>query len=168
MNNTFDRPIIPANENERLAELRNLNTLNSYDEQGTFKHIAAMAVRMFNVPIALVNIVEHHYVLTKAGIGIEDGTEVPRGTSLCSLAILNNDPTVFENAKDEPCLLANPMVHGDFGLQFYAAAPLKTSNGYNIGALCIVDKVPRAFSAVEQKILENLASIVVEEIERIK
>ncbi|RDC64412.1 GAF domain-containing protein [Adhaeribacter pallidiroseus] len=166
MENTFDRPIIPANEAERLAELRSLNLAPAYEEFGTFKHIAAIASRMFAVPIAIVNIVEEYQVVTLAGVGIEAGTEVPRGMSLCSLSILSNNVTIFQNAPNEPCLLANPLVHGEFGLQFYAAAPLKTRKGVRIGALCIVDKKPREFSEMDQRILENLAAIVVDEIEK--
>lgn len=166
MENSFDRPIIPANEAERLAELRRLYSSNRYQEAGSFKHIAAMASRMFEVPIALVNLVEDHSVITMTGTGIEAGTEVPRGVSLCSLAILNDNVTIFQNAKTEPCLLANPMVHGEFGVQFYAAAPLKTSTGTNIGAICIIDKKPKLFSEIDQRILENLATVIVEELEK--
>ncbi|WP_205500181.1 GAF domain-containing protein [Rufibacter psychrotolerans] len=166
MENTFGIPIIPDNEEQRLAKLRSLTILNSYQEEGSFKHIAAMATRMFNVPIALVNLVDRDYVWTKGGMGLEATPPVPREVSLCSLAILKDETTVFENARQEPCLLANPMVTGDFGLQFYAAAPLTTSDGYNIGALCIVDKEPRSFSETDQKILQNLASIVVENLEK--
>ncbi|WP_026464096.1 GAF domain-containing protein [Adhaeribacter aquaticus] len=168
MENTFGKPIIPSDEEERLANLHNLNILGSYDEHGPFKHIAAIASRLFNVPIALVNFVDKDYVRTKAGVGMDGVTEVPRGTSLCSLAILNDNVTAFEDAKEEPCLLANPLVTGDFGLQFYAAAPLKTSSGYNIGAVCIIDKKPREFSASDQKMLESLAAVVMEEIEKDK
>ncbi|MFC6997792.1 GAF domain-containing protein [Rufibacter roseus] len=166
MDNTFGLPIIPDNEEQRLAKLRSLNITEEYQEDGPFKHIAAMATRMFNVPIALVNLVEKEYVWTKSSVGLDHPPTVPRGTSLCSLAILNENTTVFENAMNEPCLLANPMVHGDFGLRFYAAAPLTTSDGINIGALCIIDKEPRTFSASEQKVLENLASVVMDEIEK--
>lgn len=165
MDNTFGLPIIPDNEEQRLAKLRSLDITASYDEQGTFKHIVAIASRMFNVPIALVNLVESDHVMVKASLGMGGIKKVPRGTSLCSLAILQNEVTVFENAKEEPCLLANPLVSGDFGLQFYAGAPLTTSDGYNIGALCIIDKEPRSFSASDQKMLESLAAVVVDEIE---
>ncbi|WP_026462031.1 GAF domain-containing protein [Adhaeribacter aquaticus] len=168
MQNTFGRPIIPSNEEERLVKLHSLDILGSYDEQGPFKHIAAIASRLFNVPIALVNLVDRDFVRTKADVGMNGVTEVPRGTSLCSLAILNDDVTVFEDAKQDPCLLANPLVTGDFGLQFYAAAPLKTSDGFNVGAVCIVDKKPREFSASDQKMLESLAAVVMEEIEKDK
>lgn len=166
MDNTFGLPIIPDNEEERLAKLRSFYILDTYDEQGPFKHIAAIASRMFNVPIALVNLVDRGQVLVKANVGMEGTRTVSRGESLCSLAILRNDVTVFENAKEEPCLLANPLVSGEFGLQFYAGAPLKTLDGYNIGALCIIDNEPREFSASDQKMLESLAAIVMDEIEK--
>ncbi len=166
MENTFGLPIIPDNEEQRLAKLRSLHILDTYDEQGPFKHIAAIASRMFNVPIALVNLVDRGQVVAKANVGMEGTTSVSRGESLCSLAILRNDVTVFENARKEACLFANPMVSGEFGLQFYAGAPLKTSDGYNIGALCVIDKEPRDFSASDQKMLESLAAIVMEEIEK--
>lgn len=165
MENTFGIPIIPDNEDKRLEKLHSLD-LNSYEENGTFKHIAAIASRMFSVPIALVNFVDKDYVFTKARVGVEGTDKVSRGVSLCSLAVLRNDVTVFQNAAVEPCLLANPMVIGEFGLRFYAAAPLITSDGYNIGAVCIVDKEPREFPESDQKMLKSLASVVMEEIEK--
>jgi GAF domain-containing protein len=166
MDNTFGKPIIPENEQERLAKLRSLHVLDTYEENGTFKHIAAIASRMFDVPIALVNFVDKDYVVTKAQKGMDDVEPISRGVSLCSLAILRTDVTVFENAIAEPCLMANPMVTGGLGLQFYAGAPLITSDGFNIGAVCIIDRIPREFSQSDQKMLEGLASIVIAELEK--
>ncbi|KAA3440749.1 GAF domain-containing protein [Rufibacter hautae] len=166
MKNTFGLPIIPENEEERLAKLHSLYILNTHREEGTFKHIASMAAHMFSVPIALVNFVDSEYVHTKGNAGLDTAPPVPRGTSLCSLAVLKNGATVFENALEEPCLLANPFVTGDLGLRFYAAAPLRTNDGFNIGALCLVDKEPRKFSESDQRVLESLASVVMENIER--
>lgn len=167
MDNTFGIPILPDNEHERLKKLHGLHVLDNYEENGTFKHIAAIASRMFEVPIALVNFVDKDYVITKASVGMDDVSNVSRGISLCSLAILRTDVTVFENAREQPCLLANPLVMGEFGLQFYAAAPLITSDGYNIGAVCILDKEPREFSQSDQKMLESLAAIVMNDVEKI-
>ncbi len=163
--NTFDRPIIPANERERLATLARYEQVGRLPD-GAFNHIAEMAVRLFDVPIAVVNLVGAELVRTIAAEGeMAVGTELARGISLCSLAVLSDEPTVFEDALKEPCLLANPLVTGDFGLGFYAAAPLRTHDGYNIGALCLVDKQPRTFSIGEQKVLEGLAQIVMEDLE---
>ncbi|WP_210463883.1 GAF domain-containing protein [Rufibacter roseolus] len=167
MENTFGIPLIPDNEEERLAKLRSLHLLDTHREEGTFKHIAAMAARVFKVPIALVNLVDREYVHAKGSSGMpEPLSSVPRGTSLCSLAVLRSDTTVFENALAEPCLLANPLVTGGLGLRFYAAAPLTTMDGFNIGALCLVDREPREFSEDDRRALESLASVVMESIER--
>ncbi|RDC65024.1 GAF domain-containing protein [Adhaeribacter pallidiroseus] len=94
-----------------------------------------------------------------------DVTEVERGVSLCSLSILNYDLTIFPDATKEPCLLANPLVAGDFGLRFYAAAPLTTPDGYNLGSVCLVDKAPRNFNAVDADMLTHLAELVMKELE---
>ena len=144
MNNTFGKNIIPNNEQQRLQALFNYDILET-PKEGAFDHIAEMAARMFNTPIALVSFVDDDRVWFKANHGLHGVTETSRGISLCSLSILKDDVTVFENARQEPCLMANPMVIGEFGLQFYAAAPLITKDGFNIGAVCIVDKEPREF-----------------------
>ena len=167
MKNTFEAQIIPANEKERLAKLYSCNIIKIYEQSGTFKHIARMVAHIFKVQIAIVNFVDEKSVITEASVGTESGVRVPREISLCSLAILQDEVTVFENAKEEPCLLSNPMVHGDFGLQFYAGAPLITADGFKIGVIAIVDKTPRKFSKDEEQILKDLAAIVMEELEEV-
>ena len=165
MQSVFDLPIIPENEPARLAALDRYHLLDNAPA-GAFNHIAAMAVRMFDVPVALVNLVGADTVLTTGAVGeIAAGTQIPRGISLCSLAVLRPEPLVFENALQEPCLLVNPMVTDHFGLRFYAAAPITTSDGYLIGAVCLIDKKPRTFTAGEQKVLAGLAQIVMEDLE---
>lgn len=57
------------------------------------------------------------------------------------------------------------MVAGEFGLRFYGAAPLKTKDGFNLGTLCVIDHKPRAFTKEEEKTLEELAAIVMDEME---
>ena len=165
MDNTFGKNILPQNDAERIQILREYQILDT-PREGAFDHIAQMAARMFNVPIALVSFTDEERVWFKANVGMPGVEQVSRGVSLCSLAILSDEPTVFKDSTKERCLLANTQVIGEFGLRFYAGAPLRTSEGFNIGTLCIVDKTPRDFSADEQKTLVNLAKIVIEEIEQ--
>lgn len=164
MKNYFGINIIPSNESERLNALNRYEILDTPPE-GAFNKIASIAVKLFNVPIALVALVDKDRTFFKANLGMEGVSSVDRGMSLCSLAILQETATVFEDALKEPCLLANPLVAGSFGLRFYAGAPLKTRDGYNLGTLCIVDKEPRTFSDKDRDLLENLASVVMDEIE---
>lgn len=164
MLNTFGKEIIPENEQERLAALARYEILDSPPE-GAFDKIAGLAQAVFTVPIALIALVDAKRVFFKANIGMEDTTEVHRGVSLCSLAILQEEVTVFENASEDPCLLHNPLVAGSFGLRFYAGAPIITPDGYHVGTVCIVDHQPRHFSNEQRSILKQMASLVMNELE---
>src|SRR5688572_16439291 len=141
MENTFGINIIPANDQERLEALRRFQILDTPPEE-SFDRLAKLTAQIFNTPIALISFVAEDQVFFKANKGMGTSRYTSRGISLCALAILNRDVTVFENPLEEPCLLANPLVNGKFGLRFYAAAPLVTRDGFAIGSLCIVDKKP--------------------------
>ncbi|MDQ3392755.1 MAG: GAF domain-containing sensor histidine kinase [Bacteroidota bacterium] len=164
MKNTFNIPIVPENDEQRLNVLKRYEILDTPPEQ-SFNRIAELAIKMFKVPIALVSLVDKENVYFKANVGMGNIKTIDRGISLCSLAILRDTPTVFENSTEEPCLLANPLVTGSFGLRFYAGAPIVTSDGFNIGTVCIVDKIPREFSENDTSMLQDLAGIVMDELE---
>ncbi|PIQ21093.1 MAG: serine/threonine protein kinase [Cytophagales bacterium CG18_big_fil_WC_8_21_14_2_50_42_9] len=164
MNNTFGIPIIPVNDKLRVKKLQEYQILDT-DSEGSFKHVASLAAHIFKVPIALVSFVDTDRVWFKANVGMEGISQVDRGVSLCSLSILNDDLTIFPDALEEPCLLANPLVAGSFGLRFYAAAPLRTPDGYNLGSVCIVDKEPREFNVADQDMLAHLGELVMKELE---
>lgn len=156
MENSFGKPIIPANEEQRLKALRYYLAIQKLPAS-FFHNLALIVARTFNTPIALVSLVEEKQVIFKGNIGMEDTEVVPRGISLCSLAVLDTEPTIFEDALKEPCLLSNPLVAGDFGLRFYAGAPITTSEGFLIGTVCIVDKQPRSFSEEDKRLLQEFA-----------
>ena len=164
MNNTFGIPIIPVDDTLRVRKLYEYEILDTNSE-GSFKHVVSLAAHIFKVPIALVSFVDKDRVWFKANVGMEGTTEVDRGVSLCSLSILNDDLTIFPDALEEPCLLANPLVAGSFGLRFYAAAPLRTEDGFNLGSVCIVDKEPREFNIADKDMLAHLAELVMKELE---
>lgn len=163
LENTFGRSIIPDDEQERLENLKKYKILYTRSEP-VFDQLAAAAATLFNVPIAMINFVDKDLVWTKSGQGTEFGSQVGRGTSLCALAILKDDITVFENTLTEPFLLSNPLVAAESGLRFYAAAPITTTEGFNIGVVCIVDHKPRKFTEEDQKKLEWISGRVEEEI----
>ena len=164
MENTFGINIIPDNDSQRVEALKRYKILDTPPENA-FDNVARLATQIFKVPISLVSLVDTEKVYFKANVGMGNAKVTSRGLSLCSLAVLDPGVTVFENAKEEPCLLSNPNVAGSFGLEFYAGAPLTTHDGFLIGTLCIIDKTPRPFGVAEQEILQSLAKIVMDEIE---
>jgi GAF domain-containing protein len=70
-----------------------------------------------------------------------------------------------EDARNDPRTLANPLVASAFGLQFYAGAPLKTHDGFNLGTLCVIDRQPRQVTEDDRQVLVDLAAIVIDELE---
>lgn len=168
MNNPLKNSPVSGKEELRLQRLIGYKSLQDFEKAGTFQHVVSMAAHVFHVPIAFVNFVESDVAKINSSVGMNGVCELDRNVSLCSHAILRDEVTVFENTKLEPCLLSNPFVHGDFGLLFYAGAPLKTPDGYNIGVFGIGDTKPRDFSPEDKMLLEGLAAVVMEELEQRK
>ncbi|MEA2622135.1 MAG: hypothetical protein QOH61_1045, partial [Chloroflexota bacterium] len=155
--------IVPADEDLRLAALRHLEILDTPPD-GAFDRITALAARLFNVPIAIVSLVDHDRIWFKSHHGL-DIDQIPRDAGLCASAILHETPWVVNDARHDPRALANPLVAGEFGLQFYAGIPLRTGEGYNLGTLCVLDFQPRELSETETSMLQELAALVIGEME---
>jgi GAF domain-containing protein len=131
---------------------------------GAFDRITALAARLFSVPVAIVSIVDHDRIWFKSHHGV-DVEQISRDPGLCASAILQDDLWVVENAPQDPRALLNPLVAGDFGLKFYAGAPLKTRNGFNLGTLCILDFEPRTMTAEDNANLRDLAAMVMTDLD---
>ena len=153
----------PVNEKERLAALRRYEILDTPPD-GTFDHLTRLASYFFNVPIAIISLVDHDRIWFKSHFGVEVN-QVDRAPGLCASAILSDDLYVVDNAPEDPRTLANPLVTGALGLQFYAAAPLHTKDGYNLGTFCVIDKKVRYFTNEQRAALPALAKIVIDEFE---
>src|SRR6266545_5365536 len=83
----------------------------------------------------------------------------------CADAIAADDVFCITNALEHPFTKADPLVTGEFGLRFYAAAPLRTREGYTIGILSVIDRKPRDISVSEKEFLRRMAALVIEFIE---
>lgn len=150
-------------EVERQAAVDRYAILDT-PQDGTFDNITAIAATLFNVPIAIVSIVDHDRIWFKSHHGV-DIEQVARDPGLCASAILKDAPTIINDANVDPQSLANPLVAGEAGLRFYAAAPLTTSDGFKLGTLCVLDKKPREVTESQMRMLRDLAAVVVDELE---
>ncbi|MDQ6766808.1 MAG: SpoIIE family protein phosphatase [Candidatus Eremiobacteraeota bacterium] len=163
MGELVSNPVL-SDELGRLAAVRRYDVLDTPPD-GSFDRITKIAASIFGVPIALVTVVDEDRIWFKSRYGLDGVQEIPRDPGLCASAICQAEPYVIEQARADPRSLANPLVAGEFGLQFYAAAPLRTHDGYNLGTLCIIDRQPRQISPDKLAILETLAGVVVDELE---
>ena len=156
-------PLIPADEAERHAAVRRYNLLDTPPD-GAFDRITALAARLFSVPVAIVSVVDTDRIWFKSHHGT-DVEQIGRDPGLCASAILQDEAWVVSDARADPRTLANPLVAGEFGLQFYAGVPLHSRDGHNLGTLCILDREPREFSDSDVRTLEDLAAIVMNDLE---
>ncbi len=132
---------------------------------GAFDRITALAARRFDVPISIISIVDENRIWFKSRHGLPEVEQIGRDPGLCASAILSPEPYILPDARLDPRSLANPLVAGDFGLRFYAGIPLQTSDGCNLGTLCVIDKAPRVVSQAQIDDLSDLASMVVDQLE---
>lgn len=150
-------------EQERLAALHSYEILDT-PADGAFDRVTALAARYFDVPVALVSLVDEDRIWFKSRHGL-DAEEIPRSPGLCASVILSKGAYVVTNALTDPRTLANPLVAGKMGVRFYAAAPLVTHDGYRLGTMNIIDFVPREFGAEDQQTLEEFAGLVMDQME---
>ena len=133
-------PLLPANEKSRLQQLEALGLLYSPAEE-RFDRITQLAQKIFSVPVALVTLVSAQCVWLKSAQGLNTA-ESPRETSFCGHAVLGNDTFVVPDTLLNPDFSDNPAVMGEPYIRFYAGHPL-FYGGNVLGALCIIDRVPR-------------------------
>ena len=154
---------VAANEAQRLATLRRYDILDTPPD-GSFDRITALAAQAFSVPISIISLVDHDRIWFKSHHGL-DVKQIGRDPGLCASAILQDEPFLLTDAKTDLRSLANPLVAGDFGLRFYLGVPLRTSDGFNLGTLCVIDREPRTVTEQQIGNLKDLASVVMDQME---
>ena len=124
------------------------------------------AAALLHAPMAAVSIIDRDRQWFPAAVGLPGGT--PRELSFCAYAILNPEEVLcVPDARVDARFAANPLVTHDPGIRFYAGAPLVDADGMALGALCAIDREPRAsLTAAELTTLQELASKASQEIAR--
>ncbi|WP_176596562.1 MULTISPECIES: sensor domain-containing diguanylate cyclase [Sphingobium] len=150
-------------EPARLAALERYEVLDTPREP-SFDRITDLVRSILGVPISAVSLVDTDRQWFKSLAGL-DGKETSRDVAFCDHTIRQRMPMVVTDATEDARFCDNPLVTGDPNIRSYAGIPLETPDGYNIGSLCAIDTVPRQFDAGQIAILQNLAALVVEQLE---
>jgi len=156
------KAVLPKDEEKRLASVRALGLLDTGSEERFDRH-ARIAAAALDAPIALVSLVDRDRQWYKSHVGF-DFSETPRDIGFCTHAILGDEPLVVNDALHDDRFADNPAVLGDPHVRFYAGVPIHSADGSRVGAFCIVDKKPRALSATQLRMLQDIAKLVEEEL----
>ena len=154
---------IPADEAQRLQALRELLILDTPPE-ARFDRIVQFAAQEFDVPMALISLIDSDRQWFKARFGLA-ACETGRDISFCGHAVHANELLMVENALRDPRFHDNPLVVGDPFIRFYAGAPLRLRSGAVVGTLCLIDRRERSLDAVDRGILESLRDLAAAELE---
>jgi diguanylate cyclase (GGDEF)-like protein len=155
--------ISQIDEAKRLNALYATRLLDSEPEEA-FDELVKLVASVCGTPMASISFVDKDRQWAKARLGIND-IEVPRDVSFCSHAIQQDDLMVVHDSHKDPRFSTNALVTGDPFIRFYAGQPLVTSSGEKLGALCVLDHVPRKLTGVQREAMRVLARQVMVQIE---
>jgi len=130
-----------------------------------FDRVAAIAARVLGVPMATVSFVGADRVWFKASLGLPGLRQVTCDPGFCASVILEGGPYLVSDARTDPRTAGHPLVTGEPGLQFYAAAPIVTADGHRLGTVAVMDTEPHKATPEQLEQLADLAALVMDQLE---
>jgi EAL domain-containing protein (putative c-di-GMP-specific phosphodiesterase class I)/GGDEF domain-containing protein len=148
-------------EESRLDALYKLNLLDTPASE-SFDRITRMACQIFGLPIAAVSLTDRDRQWFKSRVGVEHRS-IPRDKAPCARVAESTKIVLIPDMLADDCY--RDSILAGRGIRFYAGAPLVTREGFGLGALCVLGTEPRTASAAEMASLNDLAQIVMAQIE---
>jgi two-component system cell cycle sensor histidine kinase/response regulator CckA len=150
-------------EERRLEALRSYGVLDTPPE-AAMDDLTALAAAICETPIALISLIDEKRQWFKSRIGLELA-ESPLDVSICVHALHTQDLFIVPDTTKDERFARNPVVVGEYGIRFYAGAPLITPEGAALGTLCVIDRVPRTLTSAQEQALRVLARQVMTNLE---
>src|SRR5712664_2087118 len=150
-------------EKKRLQVLWQYEVLDTVPEE-MFDDLTELAARICEAPIAMITLVDEDRQWFKSKVGVTVN-ETSRDISFCAHAICEADLFIVPDATKDERFSHNPLVTSEPKIRFYAGAPLITPDGYALGTLCVIDKVPRELRPDQKQALRVLARNVMTKLE---
>ena len=141
-------------EADRLKTLRALEMLNTLAEPD-YDELTQLAARICGTPVSLMTLLDDQNMWVKSSYGSEM-KQIDRKISFCTHVIEHAAPVVVRDARTDDRFAANTLVTSPDGIRFYAGVPLQAPNGHVMGALCVIDTIPKDLTASQQELLSVL------------
>lgn len=149
--------VVSPNDHQYVENLEQYEILHTKSEP-IFDQLVATAAKMLDVPLAMINFVDNQKVWRLSAQ--EENPDIDPTLNLSSIAVKKDNLAEFETIIKTPALILNPMIVGEFGLKFFASAPIVTTGGLNVGTVCIVDSKSKSFKSRDQNKLNWIASLI--------
>jgi len=150
-------------EQKRLEALTDLGLLDRPQEE-RFQRITRLARQHFRAGICTITLIDEERAHYLAQDGLDTRAGGPRESTMCNRVVIERAPVVVADLSKEAATAVYQNLVERLKLFFYAGVPIMNVDGYVIGALCVMDHIPRRFSRRELESLADFASIVEDEI----
>jgi PAS domain S-box-containing protein len=154
---------VPSNEADRLRKLREYEILDTAPEP-SLDGLTALAAHIAGMPIALISLVDadRQWLKSHHGFAVP---EIHRDVSFCGHVVEAGWPLVVTDALLDDRFADNPLVTGDPHVRSYLGMPLRTPEGFVVGTLCLMDRVPREIAGAQRGALDLLSRQIVDQLE---
>lgn len=146
-------------EELRLADLESYELDNGYPKE-QLKSIIKLASEICGTPISLIDIIDDFNQRTIATHGEWEEKIIPRNKSICDKAVVEDGMLIIDDVEKNEEISSRLSTEDKKKIRFYAGAPLKSSAGFNLGALCVIDSKPRQLTNFQKESLQVLANEV--------
>lgn len=153
---------LPEKEAQRLRSLHICGLLDTEPEE-RFDRYTRIAAALFDVPIALVSLVDKDRQWFKSRYGT-DATQTPRSMAFCAHTILSDDILQVPDAHRDSRFADNPLVVGEHRVRFYVGVPLSVDGENPVGTLCLIDHRARELDDTQLDLLRDLGRLVEREL----
>lgn len=150
---------VPANEMERLLGLSELD-IDYSDHQVTFQDLAKLAAKVTGTRISLVNLIDSltQWTISNYGLDIE---QMLREDSVCQYTIMESDHFEVGDLSADDRFKDKFYVQGAPNVKYYYGIPLRTSEGLQIGALCVLDQERKTLEPEKIELLKIIADEII-------
>jgi K+-sensing histidine kinase KdpD len=157
---------LPENEIERVFSLAEFDVdYSNIAEQ--FKDLATLAAKIAGTKLSLVNLIDSFTQWTIADHGIKIN-QMPREDSICQYTIMERDQLEIPDLSTDERFKNKAYVTGPLQLKYYFGVPLTTTEGHNIGALCVLDDKFKSLSPEKIELLKIVAAEVANRLSTLK
>ncbi len=162
---TMQQPI-PKNEDERVWALAEYD-IDYSDVSSLLKDLVELTAKIAGTQVSLVNLIDTYTQWSVANFGLPI-EQMKREDSVCQYTILNNEGFEVKSLSSDDRFKDKFYVVDNPNLEYYFGIPLSTEEGYNLGALCVLDTKTKELSPEKVELLKIVAKEVVNRLSTVK
>ncbi len=145
-------------DSNRLCNLGSYHILDTPAETH-FDQLTWLAAFVSSTPVAMIVLVDENRQWLKSAYGVDSG-EIEISRAFCVSTLESPEAFIVRDTLSDARFSQDPLVTGAPGVRFFLGIPLISREGFALGLLAVMDKVPRTPDAEQIAALAMLANQV--------